>query len=188
MIRTELIAPIPALLRRHAEARGDKIAYRDVRGAVTYGALLATTANLAGHLQELGVSPGAGVAIFLPNSVEWIQSCVAIGRADAACVPISYDATLPEIAYRLADAACRVVITTDERAEMIEQALAEIPGEKTIILVERGPRFPAHRRFAELIGSAPRARPRDSASIDAPSFIIYTSGTKIGRASCRERV
>jgi long-chain acyl-CoA synthetase len=29
MLHTDLIAPIPELLRRHAAARGDKIAYRD---------------------------------------------------------------------------------------------------------------------------------------------------------------
>ena len=36
MLRTELIAPIPELLRRHASERGGKTAYRDANGAVTY--------------------------------------------------------------------------------------------------------------------------------------------------------
>ena len=40
MLHTDLIAPIPELLRRHAAARGDKIAYRDAQTSVTYASLL----------------------------------------------------------------------------------------------------------------------------------------------------
>jgi acyl-CoA synthetase (AMP-forming)/AMP-acid ligase II len=181
VIRTDLIAPIPALLRAQAEARGAKIAYRDAASAVTYGALLTRTANLAGHLQALGVAPGDKVAIFLPNSTEWVESCLAIARADAVSVPISYDATLPEIAYRLEDAGCEIVITTDERAELIERAGAERPGARRLILVGRGARYPTGLRFTDLVTVAAPAPPRDGAPIDAPAFIIYTSGTT-GRA------
>src|SRR3954469_23219170 len=124
MIRTDLIASIPELLHRQAEARGAQTAYSDARTAITYGELLTTTGYLAGHLRDRGVGPGSTAAILLPNSVEWVQSCFAIARAGAISVPISYDATQPEIAYRLADADCRVVITTDERADLVAQAAA----------------------------------------------------------------
>ena len=101
MLQTDLIASIPALLNRHAQARGSKVAFRDSSAAVTYGELAARTANLAGHLADHGVKPGEKVAIFLPNSVAWIESCFAINRADAISVPISYDATEAEVLYRL---------------------------------------------------------------------------------------
>src|ERR1700730_9144176 len=101
MLRTELIAPIPELLRRHAGARGGKIAYRDVQGSVTYAALQERTGRLAGHLADLGIAPGDCVAILLPNSVPWIETSLAIMRAGGLSVPISYDATEPEIASRL---------------------------------------------------------------------------------------
>src|ERR1700689_3820906 len=117
MLHTDLIAPIPELLRRHAAARGDKIAYRDAQTAVTYGALLERTGKLAGHLADHGIAPGDTVAIMLPNSVQWVESCLAIARAGAIGVPISYDATEPEIAYRLEDAACKAVITSGERGD-----------------------------------------------------------------------
>ena len=35
MLHTDLIAPIPELLRRHTKTRGDKIAYRDAHSSVT---------------------------------------------------------------------------------------------------------------------------------------------------------
>ena len=101
MLHTDLIAPIPELLRRHAAARGDKIAYRDAQTSVTYADLLERTGKLAGHLADHGIAPGDTVAIMLPNSVPWVESCFAIARAGAVSVPISYDSTEAEIAIGL---------------------------------------------------------------------------------------
>ena len=81
MLHTDLIAPIPDLLRRHAAARGGKCAYRDANTAVTYAALLERTGKLAGHLADHGIEPGDKVAIMLPNSVPWVESCFGIARA-----------------------------------------------------------------------------------------------------------
>src|SRR4051794_22712858 len=104
MIRTHLIASVPELLHRDAEARAAQTAHWDARTTITCRERLAATGHLAGHLRDRGVGPGNTVAILLPNSVEWVQSCFAIARAGAISVPISYDATQPEVAYRLADA------------------------------------------------------------------------------------
>jgi len=70
MLQIELIAPVPELLRRHANERGAKIAYRDARSQVTYAELFDRTASIAGHLTDNGVEPGDTVAIMLPNSVQ----------------------------------------------------------------------------------------------------------------------
>ena len=74
MLHTDLIAPIPELLRRHAAARGSKCAFRDAQTSVTYAELDARTGNLAGHLADNGVAPNDTVAIMLPNSVPWVES------------------------------------------------------------------------------------------------------------------
>lgn len=183
MIRTELIAPVGELIGRHAETKPDKIAFRDSRTAVTYGRLASVTSNLAGHLQDAGIEPSDGVAIFLPNSVEWVESCLAIVRAGAISVPISYEATVHEVAYRIEDAGCKAIITTDERAAMIGALMAEYTSLKTIILVDRGapPAQGQGLRYSELRDSTPKSDVRDSSNIDEPSFIVYTSGTT-GRA------
>ncbi len=82
MLHTDLIAPIPELLRRHASARGSKMAYRDACSAVTYAELRDRTGKLAGHLADNGVAAGETVAIMLPNSVPWVEACFALpGRA-----------------------------------------------------------------------------------------------------------
>ncbi|MEA2935444.1 MAG: long-chain acyl-CoA synthetase [Variibacter sp.] len=179
MLRTDLIASVPELLRRQAEARGSQTAYTDARSSITYGELLETTANLAGHLQALNVAAGDSVAIFLPNSIEWVQTCLATLRAGAVSVPISYEASEPEIAYRLDDADCRVVITTDEKAETVRRAAGGRALE--LILVDRGPAKFDGARFSRLVSKASLQRPRDPTDTKGTSFIIYTSGTT-GRA------
>ena len=180
MLRTDWIASVPALLRRQADERGSKTAYSDATTSITYNDLEATTRNIAGHLCDLGVEQGHSVAIMLPNSVAWIQSCFATLRAGAVAVPINYEAPEPEIAYRLADADCGIIVTTDERAELAVKAAAGRP--LTLILVDRhgGARKPGSR-LQDLASAKPVTVPPDPDRIHETSFIVYTSGTT-GRA------
>ena len=66
VIKTALIACVPELLRRQADAHGHKVAFADRAAAVTYSELLDGTGNLAGFLCDLGVASGDAVAILLP--------------------------------------------------------------------------------------------------------------------------
>lgn len=180
MLRTDLIAPVPALLRRQARERGDKLAYSDANRAVTYRELDETTRRLGGHLQAMGASPGTTVALMLPNSVAWVETCFATLRAGAICVPISYEATEPEVAYRLQDADCGIVVTTQERAALVRRAAAG--RDIRFILVARGePAGETGADFADLVSREPDTPAADPDRLMEPSFIVYTSGTT-GRA------
>jgi long-chain acyl-CoA synthetase len=181
MLHTDLIAPIPELLRRHAAARGGKCAFRDARSSVTYAELRDRTGKLAGHLADHGIVVGDTVAIMLPNSVAWVESCLAITRAGAISVPISYDATEAEIAYRLTDADCKAVITSAERGDLFARLKNSAPNLKTIVVTDRGTCGTPALRYVELISASPQSPPRDAASLHETAFILYTSGTT-GRA------
>ncbi|MHC4042093.1 class I adenylate-forming enzyme family protein [Bradyrhizobium sp. 23AC] len=181
MLQSSLIAPIPALIERHAKERGTKTAFEDAAGKVSYGELATRTANLAGHFAALGIQAGDTVAIFLPNCVRWVETCLAIARAGAIGVPISYDATESEVVYRLQDAACTMVITTDERSELMEAIQQQCPVLSSVVLVERGPSREQGPRYEQLASTKAALAPRDSLGMQEPAFIIYTSGTT-GRA------
>jgi long-chain acyl-CoA synthetase len=181
MLRTDLIAPIPELLRRQAAAHGDKVAYRDALSSVTYAALAGRTEKLAAHLADNGIAVGDTVAIFLPNSVEWVETCFAIARAGAISVPISYDSTETEIAYRLVDANCKAVVTTGERCDMFPRLNSAAPSLATLIATDRGSGSTPALRYADLAAAPAQSAPRDPASLHETAFILYTSGTT-GRA------
>lgn len=181
MLRTDLIAPVPELLHRHAAAHGGKCAYRDAHTSVSYAALLERTGRLAGHLADNGIAANDTVAILLPNSVPWVESCFAIARAGAISVPISYDSTETEIAYRLADANCKAVFTTAERGDLLARLQASAPNLKTLIVTDRGGCAATTLRYADLLKASPNSSPRDTLSLHDIAFILYTSGTT-GRA------
>jgi long-chain acyl-CoA synthetase len=176
VIRTGLIEPLPALLARQAAERGAKPAFRDGATAITYAALHRSSGNLAGHLCAMGVAPGDRVALLLPNSVAWIEAACAALRAGAVLVPISHDATPPEIAYRLADAGCRAAIVSDERSGTVRGLLAEAPTVSVLVTAGGG-----DASLAALREAPPPAPAPDPPLLSEPAFIIYTSGTT-GRA------
>ena len=125
MLHTGLIAPVPELLERHRRERPDKVAYWDAVRSITYAQLASRTASIAVGMSNNGVREGDRIAIYLPNGVDWIEACLAGLRAGAVIVPISYDAAEAEIAYRLSDADCGLVITTPVRGELIGRLTAE---------------------------------------------------------------
>jgi long-chain acyl-CoA synthetase len=179
MLQTELIAPVSELLERHKRERPDKVAYWDATRSVTYAQLAARTSSIAGALSEKGLREGDRIAIYLPNGVDWIEACLAGLRGGAVIVPISYDAAEVEIAYRLSDADCGLVITTTARGELIRKLTAGTDRPLSIVFAGSGARD-AGLSLDELTQRSTQ-RALDPADIDRPSFIIYTSGTT-GRA------
>lgn len=177
MIHTELIVPVSELLRRHASERGEKVSFQDAAGSMTYAELNAATANLASHLERLGVAQGDRVAVMLPSSVNWVVSVFAIVRAGAVAVPISVDATDAEIGYRLMDAQCVVTITTAAKSAQLEALTRELAVRPLVIEVQNTSESSSENAFAKLIDQGTGQAPRDPADIDAPAFIVYTSGT-----------
>ena len=175
MFQLDLIAPIGELLARQATKAASKIAYQDATRGVTYGDLQRRTGNLAGHLAENGVQPGDCVAILLPSSVRWVESCFAIVRAAGVAVPISVEASESEILYRLTDARCRAVITTPALAPTVRAIAATAKIDLLVVPTEA-----AQADGASFDGWSETRCPtpaRDPADIDAVAFIIYTSGT-----------
>ena len=181
MLRTDLIASIPDLLRRHAKARGGKLAFRDAQGSVTYAELEARTGRIAGHLADHGIGAGDTVAMLLPNSVTWVEASFAITRAGAIGVPINYDSTEAEISYRLTDANCKAIVATTERAPLVAKLRPGAPNLQITVFTGDGGTVAGGLRFDELAGRPAISPPRDPADIHAPAYIIYTSGTT-GRA------
>ena len=169
MIRTDLIAPLGTMLERQATQRPQALAFRDKTRSVSYGELAPRTAGIASYLAYLGVSEGERVAIYLPNSVDWVEICLAIIRADAVAVPISFGSTTDEIIYRLTDAECAAVVTRPECTDMIAALCSEHGLDCKIVTFADGDGAP----FAENLPTAPR----DPEDIEKPAFIVYTSGT-----------
>ena len=77
----------------------------------SYGELVDATRGLAGYLAGIGVRPGERVAIWLPNSFEWVVSLLAVGSIGAILVPINARFQKNEAEYVLRQSGSRVLIT-----------------------------------------------------------------------------
>ncbi len=174
MIHTQLIDSIPQLLIRQASEHPGKLAFEDARQRLSYGDLNRTTANLAARLQSRGVGVGDRVAIVLSNSVEWVISCLATIRIGAIAVPISAEATLTEIDYRVSDSAAKAVVIKADRLAEVRRLDAPI---LAWIVVEGDATREDEVSFNEAIANPEALHRKDHDALDAPAFLIYTSGT-----------
>ncbi|MCK1394473.1 class I adenylate-forming enzyme family protein [Bradyrhizobium sp. 1] len=179
MLHVDLIAPIAALLERHAKNRPDQVAYWDAARSVTYAQLADRTASIAANLTDAGLKEGDRLAIYLPNGVDWIEACFGALRAGAIVVPISFDAAEGEVSYRLADADCGVVFTTCARRELLGRISLEASISPRVIFAGEGGE--ATGLSLDKLAETSGATALDPDDIDRSSFIIYTSGTT-GRA------
>ena len=181
MLHTDLIAPIPELLRRHAAARGSKIAYRDAQSSVTYAELLdahrqsrraSRRSRHRGerHRRDPAAEFGAvGRNLLCDHSRGRGQRADQL-RRDRAGDRLSADrCELPRHRHH------------GERGDLVAKLKGQAPNLKTLIVTDRGQCSANAMRYAKLIASAPKSAPRDPASLHEPTFILYTSGTT-GRA------
>ncbi|QFU89624.1 AMP-binding protein [Amycolatopsis sp. YIM 10] len=180
MARSELIRPLPELLRVHAERRGDKLAYADDHREVRYAELERRTARLAGHLAGLGVPRGARVVILLGNRVENVESYLTAIRAAAVGVPVNPRSSDAELAHILRDSGATVVITDLAHWAQVRTALA---GREDVVVllvgtseIPPGP-GPVPRVYEELATADAPEPPRDDLGLDDVAWMLYTSGT-----------
>lgn len=179
MLHVDLIAPIATLIDRHAKRRPEQVAYWDETRSVTYAQLAERTASIAVNLTRAGLKQGDRLAIYLPNGVDWIETCFAALRAGAVVVPISFDAAEGEISYRLTDADCNLVVTAAARKDVVAKICRDASISPSVIFAGAAS-GDACTTLADLAVSC-GAMPLDPDDIDLSSFIIYTSGTT-GRA------
>jgi long-chain acyl-CoA synthetase len=175
MLHVDLIAPIARLLDRHGKQRPRQVAFSDSSRSLTYAGLAERTASIAANLAKAGLQDGDKVAIYLPNGVDWVEACIAALRAGAVVVPISFEAAEGEIAYRLTDAGCSLVITAAARKALVGKICDDAAITPTVVFA--GPNAHEARQALEKLAAASSTAPPDPDDIDRACFIIYTSGT-----------
>ncbi|WP_433390795.1 SDR family NAD(P)-dependent oxidoreductase [Micromonospora sp. KLBMP9576] len=165
MPRTDLLRPLPELLRTNAARSGARVAYADARRSVTHDELATRTARLAGHLADLGVWPADRVAVLL-DGVAAVESILAVVRAGGIAVPLDPALDDAELARLVEDAGADAVVTDAANARRVSAS---------VLVVDGVPAGGAHS-FEELATTDPSAPARDDLTLDDLAFLTYTSG------------
>ena len=111
-MRSEVTWPsIPAMVRDGATRFGDAEAVVDGDRRVSYAALAGMVAEAARSLMASGVEPGDRVAVWAPNSLEWIVAALGITTAGGVLVPVNTRFKGSEAAYILGRSGAKAVFT-----------------------------------------------------------------------------
>ncbi|MGW5849177.1 FadD3 family acyl-CoA ligase [Streptomyces sp. NPDC055254] len=187
---------IAGLVRDAAERYGDREAVVDGRVRVSYAQLGERVERAAAACVAAGVEPGDRVAVWAPNTLEWIVSALGAVSAGAVLVPLNTRFKGSEAAYVLGRSRARLLFVTGtflgtSYVASLRRAAAEghgrgpLPGlphlEQVVVLADDAPEsFRTWKDFLADGDAVPardvRAR-ADAIASDAPSDIIFTSGT-----------
>ncbi len=138
---TEITWPsIPAMLRDTARRAGEAEAVIVGETRVSYTALVSMVDRSARALLSAGIAPGDRVAVWAPNSLEWIVAALGITSAGGVLVPINTRFKGAEAAYLLERSGARVLFTvrgfldTDYPALLTSAEVALPALEHTVLL------------------------------------------------------
>ncbi|MEU7035622.1 FadD3 family acyl-CoA ligase [Streptomyces sp. NPDC046237] len=178
---------IAGLVRSAAERYGTAEAVVDGRTRVSYEELGERVERAAAACLAAGVERGDRVAIWAPNTLDWIVSALGAVTAGAVLVPLNTRFKGAEAAYVLSRSRAKLLFVTGtflgtSYVASLRRAGVELPDlERVVVLADAAPEdYTTWKDFlaeGEAVSSAEvRAR---AATIDsaAPSDIIYTSGT-----------
>lgn len=113
------------LLHRAAALHGGRVCIASgTRGKYTYGEVSILVSRIArGLLDRLHLEAGARVALFMPNSCEYLLLLFATWHAGLTAVPINSKLHPKELAWILENCAANVLFTTPSLGSAVAQAV-----------------------------------------------------------------
>ncbi|WP_137988757.1 FadD3 family acyl-CoA ligase [Streptomyces vilmorinianum] len=157
------------------------------RTRVSYEELGERVERAAAACMAAGVRAGDRVAIWAPNTLDWIVSALGAVTAGAVLVPLNTRFKGTEAAYVLARSRAKLLFITGtflgtSYVASLRRAGVELPHlERVVVLADAAPEdYTTWKDFLAEGESVPEAEVRaraDAISPGDPSDIIYTSGT-----------
>jgi benzoate-CoA ligase len=157
--------------------RGDKLAYIDDVGSLTYAELAARVRRFAGGLRELGLRREDRVLLLMHDSNDW--PVAFLGSLYAGVVPVAVNTLLPapDYAYMLEHSRVRAAFVSAPLFPTLQAAMLQSTHEVSIVVVSRGGASGGALDLEQLMArSAPLAAPAATGA-DEPAFWLYSSGS-----------
>jgi HIP---CoA ligase len=187
-VRSEVTWPtIPAMVRDAARRFDDAEAVVDRDRRVSFAELSAAVTDAARALVASGVEAGDRIAVWAPNSLEWIVAALGVTTAGAVLVPINTRFRGTEAAFVLGRSGARALFTVrgfldTDYPEMLASAGVDLPAlEHTVLLSgdtgDGAIAWDDFRARGTAVPSADVDARIDAAGPDDPSDVVFTSGT-----------
>lgn len=170
---------IGLLLTRRAELNRDREAYVDsaTRNRWTFGELETRTNQLGHSLVDAGVEKGDRVALLMMNSIEFLESYLALAKIGAVVVPLNWRLVADELEFILKDSGSTLCIYGEEFFELAN----DLQGRKDKTDIKRwlqvGGESPFADDYDDFRDAGSKELPPIRATDDDMLYIMYTSGT-----------
>jgi amino acid adenylation domain-containing protein len=140
---------------------------------LTYEDLDRRSADLASHLQSLGVGPEVPVGIFLERDAELVVALLATLRAGGFYVPMDPAYPSERLSFMLEDSGCRIVLTSESLAPKLPENGA---GEGPVLVDPAQPTGSDEGAHTKEASRGPRGL--DPGVLPGNlAYLIYTSGS-----------
>ena len=189
-VRSQVTWPsLPAMVRDAAIRFADTEAVVDGDRRVTYADLVEQVTVAARALAASGLAPGDRVAVWAPNSLEWLVAALATTTAGGVLVPVNTRFKGSEAADILGRSGARVLVTvrgfldTDYPA-LLADVGADLPALAHTVVIGGDPgNAPGEVAWRDFLARADGVPASDldarvaAIGPDDPSDIVFTSGT-----------
>jgi crotonobetaine/carnitine-CoA ligase len=167
------------LIEAQAEKRAAQnfLAFND--NHYSYGEINAKSNQVAQILLELGLKPNDRVAIFLPNSPDFIYIWFATIKLNVTLVPLNTQLKGEALRYIAGHAAPHLVITNPNLLKELNKVAEVLPEGCKVLVLGKAEESPLpFFSYAQMLAQATAERPPDVAIREEDTaLIIYTSGT-----------
>lgn len=165
------------LLDRHlAEGRGDRIAYRDDRGAYSYAELKRRADTYGNVLLGLGVRPEQRVLLLMLDTVDFPAMFLGAMKIGAVPVPLNTLLKPHDYAFFMRDSRAVAVIAS----ETLLPSLTDIPSSVQHVVAASSPLGTHEHNYARLDALSARTASELTAAETTPddvAFWLYSSGS-----------
>ncbi len=163
---------VRALIDQHAATRPDSTFFvsPELSRSMTFAALREAVDGVGARLDAMGVERGARVAFLLNNGLWTVELFLGVMASGRVIVPLNAVAGKVQLTHVLSHSDAEVVLVAPEYRERLDELLAGVEREVTIIEVtdETGPAWP--------LPPSAKADARAPQSSD-PALLLYTSGS-----------
>ncbi|MBT3176782.1 MAG: acyl--CoA ligase [Desulfobacula sp.] len=122
----------------------------------SYHSLKVMAEKFAAALLDLDVKSGDKIMIYIPNSIQWVVSFLAVQRIGCVCVPITPIYTPHDLDYIANDSSVSVIICADTNFGYVQKVLGTT-GIKRTIYVRMGDLLPFWKQtFGRLYNIIPK--------------------------------
>lgn len=103
--------PLPDLLDNAKKKYGARTAIDFMGRAISYAELADNVERLAAGLQEMGVTTGVNVGLFMPNCPQFVMSYYAILKAGGTVVNYNPLYSLQDLRHQIEDSSTEIMVT-----------------------------------------------------------------------------